>query len=458
MRKYKFHILAFLISFFVLAQFNFDPDLGWHLAYGERFLASGQIINQDSFSWTMPGFDWANPYFLYQIIIAELFKRIGFFYSAILFGVLASLGVLIAAKIRSLLSFLVAFLGVIIVFPNLGVKPHVFDFLLFGLLLLMLERKLYKKIKFIPVWFLFFALWANLHMGFLIGFLVFCAFVVVDFFWEKVRGIKRTVWQPALMLLSAFLGTLLTPLNFRIWKYLIFDSHVPISRIYVDEFLPAVMVFPLNLFYLLSGLIFIYIFLKNFKKIEPAWLLVGAFTFMLPFLTSFFDIFWGAMFIFIASRHLEFNIKWKGFWERLPLVFSLTIACTVLFLNFFLNAYDSYKNHSELKRYPVGAIAFMKEKGLNENLYNDYGWGGFLDWQYRQGRIFIDGRMAGWRKPDGVYILQDYIKIAQGDCNTVQRYNIKIALIKKEDNLVCFAKWNKVYEDEVAKVLVKPKN
>ncbi|HLA04269.1 MAG TPA: hypothetical protein VJ065_03490, partial [Patescibacteria group bacterium] len=61
--------MLFVLSFLILTKFNIDPDLGWHLTIGERFLKGGEIVRGDPFSWTMPGYEFGNYFFLYQIAV-----------------------------------------------------------------------------------------------------------------------------------------------------------------------------------------------------------------------------------------------------------------------------------------------------------------------------------------------------------------------------------------------------
>src|SRR5205823_11555546 len=44
------------------------------------------------------------------------------------------------------------------------------------------------------------------------------------------------------------------------------------------------------------------------------------------------------------------------------------------------------------KKYPVRAVAFVKEQGYSGPLYNDYNWGGYLMWQMPELPVAMDGR------------------------------------------------------------------
>lgn len=451
-------ILIFLLSFLIITKFNIDPDLGWHVAIGDHFLKTGEILRTDKFSWTMAGYSWGNSYFVYQILVAYLLKNIGLLATGILFGTISGFAVLILVTPKPRFSdlFLVV-LGAGMTIGNLGVRPHVFDFLLFSLLLVLLSKKMFRKGKFVAFWFIFFAIWANLHIGFLIGLAIFSGVVALDFLWRAGKSKKVSLAVAVFSIIGAFLGTLLTPFHFQIWKSVILESGGPAAWLAIAEFQPVIFFFPINIFFAATGIIFIYIFKHN-RKVEPVWLLVGAFLFMLPFLFIYFVLFWGCFFIFISTRYFSFDFKWeKDLAGRTVVILCAAAAALALFLSFLVNSLESYRLDVRLKkdRYPLAAAAILKEKGLTAGLFNDYRWGGYLVWQHPELPVFIDGRMAGWRRR-GRSILDDYILILGGNCKLADEYGIKLLLVEAETKTKCFDGWNVIYKDPTAKILGKP--
>ena len=55
-----FFVILIALGFWYITANNFDPDLGWHLRVGEQIVNTGQIPRYDTFSHTMPGFEWVN--------------------------------------------------------------------------------------------------------------------------------------------------------------------------------------------------------------------------------------------------------------------------------------------------------------------------------------------------------------------------------------------------------------
>lgn len=451
-------VLLFFLSFSILTRFNIDPDFGWHMAYGEAYLARGEIIREDPFSFTMPNYVWGNSYFLYQIFVAYIFNNFGFWLLAVLFGFVASISVLILTfKNLDFFKGTVVVLGAILATSNLGVRPHTFSFFFFCLLLVFLEKGLYKHVKYIPLWFTFFLLWANVHRAFVVGLLIFGLYLVLASFQEKMKNSKGELRVRAGCIAAAVMGTIATPFPLDLFKSGVFFDLTTFENLrYIAEWQPLALVSPLSIIFALSGIVFIKIFNKYYRQIGPAWIIIAAFLFSLAFVSATFTFFWAAIFIYLASRHLSVSVKIPvDFWSRVPMLTSIlavSLAFVLTFAASFLESFN-FEKRLVLDDYPVAALESLDEKKFRGNIFNAYEWGGFVDWRSNSVKVFIDGRMAGWRKPDGTSILGDYIEIMKGNCEILNNYHIELALIKKNSNTLCFDEWEIEYQDDVAKIL-----
>src|SRR6185312_3486924 len=61
-------VLPYLIVFIYSLYRPADPDLGWHLKYGEYFWQHGAVLRDNTFSTMMTEFHWANTSWLTDII------------------------------------------------------------------------------------------------------------------------------------------------------------------------------------------------------------------------------------------------------------------------------------------------------------------------------------------------------------------------------------------------------
>jgi len=460
--NYRFHLLIFLLSLLVLTRFYIDADLGWHIAIGRAFLEGQGIIRNDPFSWTMRGHFWGNSYFLYQIITAWLFANVGYLATVFVFGLAAGISVvLLLPKKLNTWSPVVVLLGVLIAYVNLGIVPKVFDFLFFALLLGFLDRGYYKEKLWLPFWFVFFALWANFHAGFLIGLLTFSAFVVIDVIKSATAGKKISFVVSGLFIFGAWAGTLMTPFNVRMYKSIFVDAASPLTWLYVYEWQPIILSFSFMVLYLISGLIFIQILRSRHKELGVEWVLLACVLFMLPFISYFYVIFWSEIFIFLGSRYFVVGRKYfKNIWMALPVYLTFSALILGVGLNFGRQFAKSRSLEVRLveDRFPVSAMRFMVSHGYTDRVLNNFNWGGFIDWQYPQVPVFIDGRMNGWKMESGKYIFDDMIHIASGKCELLDKYEPNFAVLSSEGTNKCFDDWHVVYRDDVAVVLKKSDN
>ena len=458
--NYKYHFLLFFISFFLLARFNFDPDLGWHLFYGKHFLETGQILSGDISSWTMPGYAWANSYFLYQVIVAWLFENIHFAQTALIFGLIAAVSVVILLPQKINFWHLpIVFLTLIIAIANIGLRPHTASFAFFAILIVLLSRRVFEKRSGLLIWFLLFALWANFHRGFLAGLFFLVSFLILEALSQPMPLRKKRLILAFGSIIAAFLGTFVTPHAAAVWKDNVFLDITSFENIaYVSEWQSPAIFFPANILMAFSGAIFAYLFFKKTSKDNLPYFISASFLFALAFISVNFVFFWAAIFIFLSTRYFQFDFRISL--DRPSKFFAAVISGCVI-LAFFLSFAGLYikslnlQSTLYLQGYPKGAVSYLKTRNLdiNSGLFNEYNWGGYLVW--RQIPVFIDGRMASW-KNDETSILADYIAILRGDCAVFQKYKIKLALLKKERENRCFGEFEKIYEDENSKILVSP--
>ena len=455
--QYKFHLLLFIFSFLILTKFNIDPDLGWHLAYGQKFLQEGRILRVDEFSWTLPGYEWGNSYFMFQIITAFLFQKFGHVTSAVIFGIIAAFAVLmLLPKKLNFWAILIVGLGCVLALANAGLRPHITDLPFLALLLYLIDKEKFRNRIYIPFWFVFFAIWANFHVGFFFGLLIFAAMIVIDLVW-RIRARRRiSILIGGLSILGAFLGTFLTPFHFQMWKSIFFDSAGLVGWRNIQSLQSTAIFMPYNFFLALSGIIFIYILRSKINKIKPAWLIISSFLFALAFFVVDFVYLWVAMFIFLCTRHFKINLDLKSdVLTKISLMFPLAAVGLAFLLVFIVNFLESGGFDERLKRdhYPVDAVKFLTENNLGNNLFNEYAWGGYIDWQAPQIKVFIDGRFAGWVKSDGSSFLSDYLAILRGQCAVFEKYEIKTVLVNKDFNVSCLGDFKKIYEDGNSKIL-----
>jgi hypothetical protein len=200
----KSGIYIFLISFTCVYYLSNAPlllahyDLGWHLAAGDLIREQGNIPFQDPWSFTSAGKQWYNLSWLWDVIASVIFQYAKF--SGLVLFVVACgaiiVGYLTSICLRSGASapaVCIAVLSSCLLYPSFGTAPNIYlaaspntSTMLFCVVFFgeCLRRTRWFLLPVIMV------LWANMHGGFLLGFLivgVFCGAALLGRDWADFK-------------------------------------------------------------------------------------------------------------------------------------------------------------------------------------------------------------------------------------------------------------------------------
>lgn len=170
-------LLPPLILFTTVALKQIHPaDFWWHLRTGQLIAQTGSIPTTDLFTFTRFGEVWINQGWLMQLVFYALFQAGGLpliiFSHAVLITIgymFVELACLQSHPVRPRDAALATLGALAIGALNWGVRPQDASFLCFGVLVYILERHRNRGGRVIWVLPPLFALWANLHGGFIFG-------------------------------------------------------------------------------------------------------------------------------------------------------------------------------------------------------------------------------------------------------------------------------------------------
>ena len=158
---------------------NSDGDLARHLRHGQYMLEHGELIRADPFSFTRPGAPFIGFEYGSQLLYA-LAERVGGLPAvAILAGLLIALtyalltGFLLSHRVDPLLACVTVALAIALGAEHWTARPHLFSSLAVVILLAMLERGSRRGAALTTA--LLFVVWANLHGGFVYGWILIVA-------------------------------------------------------------------------------------------------------------------------------------------------------------------------------------------------------------------------------------------------------------------------------------------
>ncbi len=424
-------ILAVFSLFFAESYFSIDPDFGWHLRLG-RIISSSGIPRTDPMSYTMSSYPFVDHEWLTDVITAFLYKTVGYAGLSVLFAAVATLALVISLwKVKFKWWIPLVLWGVILLLQFSGVRDQVLDWLFIAVLMkLLFDAKLWQKWKILTP--LLMLLWVNLHGGFIIG-LGILAFVIPVKMWEQ----KKFDRQNMVILVLSFLATLLNPYGLWVYHEIFLTLTDTYLRQMIEEWGPLWSRFVLGLeagivvFMVISTALLIK-FRSKFSLSE-----IGLFFIFLVFAaTSYRNIpVWAILSLPIAGKALE-NLDFKGVNKKLRLLIPVfyIITLSIFSIQTFNNLISNY-NTMEQFRYPKQLIANLNTVKLKGNIFDQYGWGGYLEWKLPNQKYFIDGRMPSWRwnsapKSQSNYAFKDYWYVVQtGDFEkTFDKYNIRTVI------------------------------
>jgi hypothetical protein len=475
-----FWALFYILVFILLLRGGFsylDPDLGWHLKVGEEIAVSGQIPQENHFNYTYTG-NWVDHEWLSDLLVYHIYNSLGYEALVIIFALLVILVLVILNIFVNRVSknkipfFVIAILqlfGVLASSPHFGVRIQELALLFLLLLLILLEA--YNKRQNWLLLILFFPLfyfWANFHASFLLG-------LIILFSWLGIKVVERLVlyrpkWSfwfnrdkilawPKLVIFFVFsllsiIFTLLTPYGFKLYDFLGgYRNRAYLSLI--QEWLPQYS-FPFHydqLIYLALGasvlILYLYYVYKKEKKVE-IWPLFLILVFLVLSFQSrrHFPLFFIVSFVslsqFYGELFQDIRIDYKKCLQGLTLV-CLILVIFVQFLNLrpFSNPFNRFCSD-----YPCWARGFLENNPiyLEGNMFNDYGWGGFLIWTLPGKKLFIDGRLPQIEFAGQTFIeeYRSFFAKKENQAEKLEEYNIKVVLIRSRDEKNIPKAWEKI--------------
>jgi hypothetical protein len=113
--------------------------------------------------------------------------------------------------------------------------------------------------------------------------------------------------------------------------------------------------------------------------------------------------------------------------------------------------------------YPIDAINWAKKNPdkIGKRMFNEYGWGGLLIWQFPEQKVWIDGRAPYWKNSDRFpFFDHQLIMTAQTPAlPLLNKYGVDWVLVDAGSPLDWLLHgqkdWQKVYNDSIAVIYVR---
>lgn len=183
--------------------------------------------------------------------------------------------------------------------------------------------------------------------------------------------------------------------------------------------------YKIDLWFFLLTIFFLFLAFKS-KRNFPL-LFIASFPFLIKFIFTEFNI--SSLKSLKASRKINIFIGiYLGF------VIILTSCLLIINTNFTNNPFKPNGCYD----YPCEAVEFLKKDKQNKNLniFNSYGWGGFLTWSWPEKKLFIDGRLPQITFNNHTF-LEEYNEFFEENKseNKLNEFDIKLILIAKDKKI-----------------------
>jgi hypothetical protein len=454
---------------------NSDGDLARHLRHGRYMLEHGALIRSDPFSFTRPGAPFLGFEYGSQLLYA-LAERVGGLPAvAILAGLLIALtyGLLTAFLLRRgvdpLLAYLVVGLAVVLGIGHWNARPHLFSFVATVILLGLLEGKQQRALLKCA---LLFAVWANLHGGFVYGWILiglYLAGSLGELWW----GSDQEFWRERsrhyfAMLVVAVASTVLNPHGLELHRHLFGFFGQPFLRDNTAEFVsPNFHESEAKVFLIALLVMFGCLILQGRRPTLPRLMVMGvgaAFGLLavrniplfgltaLPVFALHVDSLWRQMpDPRGVRRRFEGNARLASTW---PWVLPVTILLGALALSHGrIRSAQLIGDHFDPTVFPVAAVAKGRAANLDGRLFSDLAWGGYLIYAWPEQRIFIDGGTDFF----GEDIFREYVdikRLSPGWRELLARRGISLMLLDRQTplahELARDGRWGVWYCDSLA--------
>jgi hypothetical protein len=453
---------------------NGDGDLARHIVIGKHIIGHGPRF-ADPFSFTRGGEPFLAYEWLSQVIYALVHAAAG------LPGVAALAGILLASAFALVVRFVrrdggdpwlacvTAAVAVVLTYPHWIARPHLFSFLGLALLLHVLVPGR-RTFWLIPL----FAVWANLHPGFLYGLIMVGAWaggLALEDFRAGQRGWRVPATRAA-PLAIALVASFLNPFGWSLHAHAL--SWMGSETVqHVLEFQPLVVVAPDGFFFMLvMGAIIAGL------SAHRQW--VGW-----PTLLTFGVAFFGAIAIrrnapllalfalpimaralmplarelpewFLGRMRAEFVQSDTPGW-RIGFTAAAAIAI-VMGVDSRTDRFTLVPGSFSPNVFPAAAIEHAKSAGLQGRLLSEYTWGGYVLYSWPGQRVFVDS-MADFFGDDLVRDHRDMAYARPGWAGKLTSHDISLVLFAPDMPLIDVLRdtpgWGVAYENDVAVLLAR---
>jgi hypothetical protein len=449
-----------------------DPDIWWHLRNAEYLINFHQLPRFDLYSFTAAGHPWINHEWLSEIpfyLVWRAWGLAGIKSLVILLAELIFLGLLYLCYKESgnfKAAVIACCFSTFLASVSFGPRTILFGYLYLIVLLVVLQR--FRRGGRASLWFLpaLFCLWANTHGSWLLGLIVFGIIVAAGLLKGKWGHVEAEPWTSSQL------------------RQLVAVGLASLAALFVNPFGSRLVFYPFNLafrqklniahvaewvsvnFHDLRGklvLTLLVILLVSALRGGCRWTLaeLGLVLFGLysglTYIRFLFLV--GIVTAPVIAKVLDFVPPYRPEIDK-PLLNALLV---VLMMGGVVRYWPRSAELESIvdQQFPANVLPYLRAHPPAGPMLNFYTWGGYLGWNDRNLKVFIDSRVDIFEYA-GVF--KDYLDLLglKDPKNILDKYQIRYVLFPPDEPLTYALQhdpeWKVLYGDRVSVLLERVGN
>jgi len=455
-------LLSAVIFVFCVKQFA-EPDIWWHLLNAAHIVQYHTIPTTDTYSFTGAGlpridFEWLSELTFYLGFRAAGLQGILAIYFLVLVAIY--IGVYYRAcragsdvKDATIATLVAIFLGVV----SIGPRTLVFGWLCMVGLLLALDRFQHtgKGLWVVPP---LFALWVNLHGSWVFGLVVLGLTIAAGLVTGEWGSVYAQRWTPSqlkrlsLVVAASLLALFVNPIGYRLVLYP-FDLafHQPGEMQIVEEWRPVDFSTSNGKLALIIILLLLAAVWFSNRRWKLDQVLLTAFALWAALSHVRFLFFLGLVVIPILAPSLQLFPPYEREIDK-PWLNAVIIAMIITGLIVFFPSPVQLQQKVDAAL-PKAALTFLKDHHLHGRVFNEYTWGGYMEWTAPDLKPFVDGRADVFANNGA---LTDHFKAISIDnsLEILDKYKVDYVLVARQIPLAYLLEhspgWRSIYADDMA--------
>jgi hypothetical protein len=406
-RRIALCVALYSVPLITLSQPVLDPDIWWHLRTGQWVMEHGWVPASDPFSTFGSGRPWMAYSWLFEIVSYEIFRGLGLlgillFRAVMIYAVAVALHRLLITReprfVRTACLLAAAFVALLTIGTE---RPWHFT-VLFSILTVGAIEEIRQGQRTRAIWVLplIFALWANIHIQFVIGlgFLGLAAICgLIHDHLGKERSHSRHIGSTRrliILLIACVLATGVNPYGFGLYRVVLeYGGHSAVLNIIQEHRAPEFRTLSEWCLVGLGGMAAFALGRRAFRDTYSIALLAISSYLAFHSARDGWTLVLAALVVLTSDPPKMCPTKERFDYKRLRVLEIGSLVALLLALSFWWKDLSPERLREEVRRkYPEQAAAFIERNEPPGPIYNQLNWGGYLIWRLPGYPVAIDGR------------------------------------------------------------------